>query len=107
MKPYQIQVEVTTKYSIEIHTNDEADATAQAEDMDLDAIEAAGDFVELVRVEVANVEAMESEDDEDAQFGEAEPNAETVAAENTDNIAMDVGTDNDVEETEDVEPTKS
>ena len=65
MKPYRAEVEVTTKYSIEVHAENETEATQHVEDMSGHQIEDGGDFIELVGVEVVDIEPMEPDDDEE------------------------------------------
>lgn len=81
MKAHRLEVEVTTKYIIEVHGENEAEATQTAENMDNTQIEAAGDFVESVKVEVTDIEVMYPEDEEEDERGETVehiPNALTV-----------------------------
>lgn len=79
MKAYRLEAEVTTKWIIEVHGEDDAAVTQTAEDMDSVQIEAAGDFVESVKVEVTNTELMYPEDQEDEEVEpEPEPEQEFV-----------------------------
>ena len=72
MKAYRVETEITTKWVIEVHGKDETEVTATTEGMDNTQIEAAGDFVESVKVEVVDVEMMypedEDQDDEKEEF---------------------------------------
>lgn len=56
MKPYRVQVEVTTKWTLEVYGEDEQEAEDRAQNMDLDEIESSGDFDEITNVEVTDVQ---------------------------------------------------
>ena len=64
MKPYKVEIEVTNKYSMEIHAIDETEAAQKAENLEPRAIETGGDFEEITKIEVTDIERMEREDDE-------------------------------------------
>lgn len=55
MKPYEVMVEVTTRWTMEIHANDETEAQQFAEDVDTEDIEAAGDHSEVISIEAVDV----------------------------------------------------
>jgi len=55
MKPYEVTVDVTTRWTMEIHANDEIEAQQFAEDVDMEDIEAAGDCSEVVSIEAVDV----------------------------------------------------
>lgn len=97
MKPYRAEVEVTNKYSVEVHAGDETEATQHVENMNAGQIEDGGDFIELVEIEVTDIEPMESDDEED------EVDDEVGEVIDTDLVALEGGTDNAVIEQE-VEP---
>ena len=65
MKPYNVEIDVTTRWTVEVHAEDEDEATTQAESMSLDEIAASGDFKELVDVTVASIEKKPKEWEED------------------------------------------
>lgn len=71
MKPYTVTLEVTTRWTMEVHAENEEDAQAVAEDLELDAIENGGDFGELSSVEVMDIEVVypEDEDEEGDELG--------------------------------------
>jgi hypothetical protein len=58
MKPYSVEIDVTTRYTIEIHANNEEKAQEIAENMDLDEIESDANFKDLRSAEVTNVEEI-------------------------------------------------
>jgi hypothetical protein len=63
MKPYQVEVEVTTRHTIEVHAEDGQDAVSKARNMDdCDVVNQASSS-ELVSIEVNSVERLEMEDD--------------------------------------------
>ena len=65
MKPYRVEVEVTTKWILEVHAEDEHDAAQTASNMVPVEIEAMGDYGEVTNVEVGDIElAYEGYDDE-------------------------------------------
>lgn len=99
MKPYKAEVEVTNKYSIEVHAGDETEATQHVENMEAGQIEDGGDFIETVGVEVTEIEPMEPDDEED-EVTYTEDDGEAI---DTDLVALEGGTDNGVIEPE-VEP---
>ena len=90
MKPYKAEVEVTNKYSIEVHAGDETEATQHVENMDAGQVEDGGDFIELVGVEVTDIEPMEPED-EGNEVTFTEDDREPI---DTDHLALEDGTDN-------------
>ena len=55
MRPYKVTVDVTTRWTVEIHANDETEAQQVAEYMGTDEIEAAGDCSEVVSIEAVDV----------------------------------------------------
>ena len=55
MKPYEVTVDVTTRWTMEIHANDETEAQQFAEDVDTEDIEAAGDCSEVISIEAVDV----------------------------------------------------
>ena len=63
MKPYSVEIDVTTTHTIEIHANNEEEAQEIAENMDLDDIESGDDFEELRSIEVTNVEEITNDDE--------------------------------------------
>ena len=65
MKPYKVEIEITTKYSMEIHAFDETEAIQKAENLEPRAIEMGGDFEEITKIEVTDIEEIKPEDDED------------------------------------------
>lgn len=75
MKAYRVEIEVTSKYVLEVHAEDKEHAIEQTEEMNLDNIECAGDYVELTGVEVTDVELMYPHDDDDVEI-EDEPEEE-------------------------------
>ena len=97
MKPYKAEVEVTNKYSIEVHAGDETEAIQHVENMDAGQIEDGGDFIELVGVEVTDIESMEPDDEED-EVTHTEDDGGVIDA---DRLALESGTDNAVIEPED------
>ncbi|KKL90316.1 hypothetical protein LCGC14_1905930 [marine sediment metagenome] len=85
MKAYRVEAQVTTKWIIEVHGEDEDAAAQTAEDMDNTQIEAAGDFVESVKVEVMDIELMYSDDEEDDEAAEVkEPEPDPLRVEDDD-----------------------
>jgi hypothetical protein len=69
MKPYKVRVEVTTAYTVEVHAELQEQAEHQVGTMDLDQIENAGEFAELVKVEVVDSEMLHPEDQDDENVG--------------------------------------
>lgn len=65
MKPYRVEIDITTKYAIEVHAETEIEAIQQAEDLSLSSIEDGGDFIEMVDITVGNVKLLEPEEEED------------------------------------------
>ena len=65
MKPYKVFLDVTNRYSVEIHGHDQNDAQAQAEKLSRHQIMDGGDFEEIVGVEVVDIEPLFPPDDED------------------------------------------
>lgn len=58
LKPYSVDIEVITKWTVEIHANDEVEAQEIAENMDLDEIESSADFKEVVSVQSTDVQEI-------------------------------------------------
>ena len=65
MKSYKVEIDITTRYTIEVHAETEIEAIQQAEDLSLSSIEDGGDFIEMVDVAVGNVKLLEPEEEED------------------------------------------
>ena len=65
MKTYNVEVDVTTRWTIEVHADDEDEASAQAEAMTPDEIEALGDLEGSGCVEVVSIEEKSEEWEED------------------------------------------
>lgn len=55
MKPYSVEIDVTTRWTVEIHADSEDEAWNKAENMSADEIEEEGDFKELRPVVVNDV----------------------------------------------------
>lgn len=68
IKPYNVTIEVTTTYTVEVHAEDKMDAYSKAWKMDSDEVESQGS-AEKTAVEVAgelnDVEEIQREDEED------------------------------------------
>ena len=96
MKPYRAEVEVTNKYSVEVHAGDETEATQHVENMDAGQVEDGGDFIELVGVEVTDIEPMEPDDEKD-EVTYTEDDGKAI---DVDRLALEDGTDNAVIEPE-------
>jgi hypothetical protein len=62
IKPYSVEVEVTTRWTIRIDADSEDEAVDKAEDMRMDEIEISGDFEEELSVEVTNIEEIINDD---------------------------------------------
>jgi hypothetical protein len=58
VKPYSVEIDVTMRYTIEIHANDENEAQKIAENMNPDAIDLEDGFGELRSIETTNVEEI-------------------------------------------------
>jgi hypothetical protein len=65
MKPYKVYIDVTNRYSLEIHADSQDDAEAQAEKLTFFQIEAGGNHEEAVGMEVVDIEPLFPPDDED------------------------------------------
>lgn len=65
MKQYRGEIEVTTKRIVKLHAEDEHDAAERFGNLDLDEIEAMGEFGTLLNVEVGYIEDAVEEDDDD------------------------------------------
>jgi hypothetical protein len=76
MKPYTVIAEVTTRWTLEVHGEDEVAITKQVEHMDSTQIENAGDYVETVKVEVTDLELVYPEDEEEPEVLEEEETVE-------------------------------
>ena len=70
MKPYNVQVEVTTTYTVEVHAGYQQRAEEKAWELDLEEIEAQGsvDKTETTAVGFAEEIQRESEEDEDVNY---------------------------------------
>jgi len=62
VKPYQVTVEVTTTYTVEVHAEDEEDADNKTWKMDSDEIEAQGSAYCTEIVSVSDIEEIQRED---------------------------------------------
>lgn len=70
MKSYNVQVEVTTTYTVEVHADDRKEARARAWDLSLDEIEAQGspEKTETTAVSHLNdIQEIQRESEEDVQ----------------------------------------
>ena len=68
MKQFNVTLEVTTTYNVEVHAEDEYDARDKAWNLDIDEIEAQGSVepTETTAVAMANdIEEIQREDEED------------------------------------------
>jgi len=65
MKPYKATIDITNRYSVEIHGYDQDDVQAQAEKLSRHQIDDGGDYEEMVEVEVVDIEPLFPPDDED------------------------------------------
>jgi len=68
MNPYKVTIDITNRYSVEIHAEDQDDVQAQAEKLDQHQIEDGGDYEEMVGVEVVDIEPLYPPDDEDEEI---------------------------------------
>lgn len=89
MKPYKLQVEVTTIWTLEVHGENENAVTEQAEKMDKVQVENAGDYLNTVKVEVMDIELVYPEDEEEPEPKVVDPSLleapeETEEEEDTD-----------------------
>jgi len=92
MKPYLVTVEAKLKYTIEVHAETETEAEQTAEELDIDNIENAGEFVELMGVEAIDVECLLSEKEEkeeDMALAEATAEASEEAINERDQEMID------------------
>ena len=64
-KPYSVDIEVITTWTVEIHAADEDDAYEIAENLDLDEIEDGADFREMRSVEVIDVQEITDDNNDD------------------------------------------
>lgn len=65
MEAYKCIIDVTNRYTMEIHAEIEEDAGKQARNLDSHQIEAGGNFKETVSTEVVDIELMYPPDEED------------------------------------------
>ena len=65
MKPYKVYIDVTNRFSLEIHGHDQDDAQAQAEKLTTFQVEHGGDYEKVIEIEVVDVEPLFPPDDED------------------------------------------
>ena len=65
MKPYKVTIDITNRFSLEVHGHDQDDVQAQAEKLSKHQIEDGGDYEEMVGVEVVDIEPLYPPDDED------------------------------------------
>ena len=65
MKPYKVYIDITNRYSVEVHGHDQDDVQAQAEKLSKHQIEDGGDYTDVVGIEVVDIESMLPPDDED------------------------------------------
>jgi hypothetical protein len=68
MLPFKIFIDVTNRYSLEIHGYDQDDAQTQAEKLSKHQIMDGGDFEEMVGVEVVDIEPLFQETDVDEEI---------------------------------------
>jgi hypothetical protein len=78
MKPYTVTAEVTTRWTLVVHGEDEVAITKQVEHMDSTQIENAGDYVETVKVEATDIELVYPEDEEEPEVEEEETPEEAL-----------------------------
>ena len=57
-RPYSVEIDVTTRWTVEIHADSEDEEWSKAENMSADEIEEEGDFKEELSVEVNDVEEI-------------------------------------------------
>jgi hypothetical protein len=62
IKPYSVEVEVTTRWTVEIHADNEDEAKEKAEELAFSEIEISGDFEETLSAEVTNIEEIINDD---------------------------------------------
>jgi len=77
MKPYKVEIEFKTKWTMEVHGTDEESVRETVKNMNHHQIEDGGDFEEILGIEVLDVVDLDPPDDEEP---ERVPNAETLAA---------------------------
>jgi hypothetical protein len=65
MIAYEAEVEITTTWSIEVDAEDEAAAEEAIKGMNYGDIEAAGNFSEVVDIEVVDIELAYTHEEED------------------------------------------
>ena len=68
MKPYKVYIDITNRYSVEIHGHDQNDVQAQAEKLSKHQIEDGGNYEEIVGIEVVDIEPLYQEADEDEEI---------------------------------------
>ena len=81
MKPYKVYIDITNRYSVEIHGHDQDDVQAQAEKLSKCQIENGGDYEEMVGIEVVDIKPLFPPDDEDEEIVQEAIEADSLRAE--------------------------